>query len=650
MRSERGTSSYTPSRHTPTEYNSPRRSAIIASRGQDHSLPSSPYTPSGLSRVRNHERQSAVVQTKDANDGAGYVRRTWHDTISGLPRSRDRPESVLEGNSAYRYQPRGGSAESGLTTQRLSERERLRPASTVGMTPSPNRSRLSHMDSVSQRHGQSEAGGSSDPLEVLARLEQAREESQRKRALLLQDRSQSVLDSPRTRDRFDDQRYGPRPSSRTTWTPVEDRQALRSASSMSFIRDREPRTAPASQRMRHIDGMPDSPSVGRGASRASHYSSAAGTRSEVQAPRTMRSNSSLGSRAGQLPATSATEHGRLLLDACRSIESRLGQGTPGLSDLIRSSHSAARASEVLNALLREALAMATQAQIQIEVEGTDARDVIAKLTANLRDGSKASDENVRSLTGILLCLPKVLRDAPLGVPRRSGSFEADSVNGHGSSGRSSARHVRTPADFTRHSMDVETRSATSNGDRSTYSRRSVDQESPRRSGSLLSYTSRKLFPGSSKSPTQSPNPRLPLPSIPSSNDVDTLSSHSQASPTKSSSSFLRKRPSALTVKSSNSSFFPAIRGSAPTTAVSQVTVGEAASSPSQAVFPTSPRPRLASVGSDQDDTVSMLERKLADSDARQTAETSTGQRDSVDSKSSSGRAARFWRRASKGTE
>lgn len=599
--------------------------------------------------MRNHERQSVIEHPRDADDGSAFARRTWHDTISGLPRSRDRPESVLEGTAAYRYQARGGSAESGLTTERLAERDRLRPVSTVGMTPSPNRSRLSHLDSVSQRHGQSEAGGSSDPLEVLARLEQAREESQRKRALLLQDRPQSVLDSPRARDRFDSQRYEPRPSSRTTWTPVADRQPLRSATSMSFVRDKAPRTAPAAHRTRHIDGMPDSPSVGRGASRAFYSSSVAGSRSDTQAPRAMRSNSSLGSRAGQIPSTSATEHGRLLLDACRAMESRIGQGSSGLSDLLRSSHTAARTSEASNTLLREALAMATQAQIQIEVEGTDARDVVAKLTATLREATKASDENIRSLTGVILCLPKVLRESSVAGPRRSGSFETDSVNGHGSSGRSSARHVRTPADFSKNSMDVETRSATSNGDRSTYSRRSVDQESPRRSGSLLSFTSRKLFPGANKSPTQNPSPRVPLPSIPSSRDFDTMSSPSQASPSKSTSSFLRKRPSALTVKgASNSSFFPAIRGSAPTTAISQVTVGDAASSPSQSSFVTSPRPPLDSVGSDQDDTVSMLERKLAASEAKQAAGSSVGQRDSVDSKSSSGKAARFWRRASKG--
>ena len=146
----------------------------------------------------------------------------------------------------------------------------------------------------------------------------------------------------------------------------------------------------------------ESPLVNRVGSRMSQL---IGPSSE---PRAMRSSTSLGARPpSNLDVNVAsTEHGRLLFEAYRSLESKLPADALGA---ITSFQSTARTSESINASIRNALQLATQIAIDVELDPGRIQEDFTNLTLVLRDIGRASDQNVRDLTRVMLDLPKLIR-------------------------------------------------------------------------------------------------------------------------------------------------------------------------------------------------------------------------------------------------
>ena len=435
-RSQRFTPS-SPARRSPADKESPSRFATTSRLQNSHTSPIDRFRP-----PRNVEfRQSP--RADDIKGHGGYTARgsrDWRDSISGLPdagvsRSRlparplenypiRRADSVLgTSNDRYRYESRGGSVESALAN----ERQRNQHMSGVPSRLSP-RNAIAPGDSVSLMGGNGSEGNvvpAKDPLEILKRMEEMRSQH---REQWEEERSASVLGN---------HHHATRPTSRLfDATP----RHARPSTSMSSMRDSYeapvPRTAPIeSWRARRDQAMAaDSPLIGRG-------SKLRDLPKPATEPRPMRTSTSMGGRASTSLdfAIPTTEHGRLLFEACRALELKLGPDTLAhVPELIKTFHSYTRTAEHVNSSLRDALQLVNDASVRLDLDDIEkARQELVKLEANIRDSSRASDQNVREATRIMLDLPKLLRQADKAVfsrqlPRTSspGQYDSPIRNSH----------------------------------------------------------------------------------------------------------------------------------------------------------------------------------------------------------------------------
>jgi hypothetical protein len=377
-----------------------------------HTSPMSRFLPQ-----RNVESRQSPRE--DAGGHSGYSTREsrdWRDSISGLPdagisqsrlpvsRPLDnypirRADSVLgTNNDRYRYEKRGGSVESALAN----ERSRNPHSNGAPSRPSP-RYALGPGDSVSLAGGNGReaiVAAAKDPLEVLKRMEEKRNQH---REQWEAERSASVLG--------DHHHGGPRPNSRLFDATPRHARPSTSMSSMRDVYDGPvPRTAPIeSWRARRDQVMAaDSPLVGRG-SRLRELPQPA------TEPRPMRSSTSMGGRSSTSLdfAAPATEHGRLLFEACRALELKLGpEILAHVPELNKTFHSSTRTAEHVNASLRDALQLINDASVRLDLDDIEkARQELVKLDVCIRDASRASNQNVREFTRVMLDLPKLLRQA-----------------------------------------------------------------------------------------------------------------------------------------------------------------------------------------------------------------------------------------------
>ncbi|WRT64206.1 uncharacterized protein IL334_001135 [Kwoniella shivajii] len=581
---------------SPSDYHSsspiPSRFSTSSRRsGEQETVPS----PSrGNHNVDGLERSSSMAGIR--GETSGHPKRNWSQSISGLPRAseeldpraplreRFRSETVLGGPSdRSTYQSRMGEGRRGMSTL-VSERDLLSASS---------RSRLGALgpgDSVSAVGARSERGESKDPLEMIKRLEEQRAESKRR------------------------WEHMPRP-----------------ATSMSGIREmynNPPGSAPTDplRHRRSIDhDSPLSPPFIRGGASRLGMRGAPSTE-----PRSMRSSTSLGGRSSANfdLGSSSTEHGRLLFEAFRVLDSRVGQDILGTQpELMRTFHSATRTSETINSSVRNALQLASQIAIDAELDDpVKVRHEYSNLAFLLRDAGRASEQNIRDMTRILLDLPKILRiqastsgmtsstsggnghSVDNGRLRRSESASlSSSRNGIMSEERARRWQPTSPVNQLdrsplqgRYSMDSPRRSngllrsSTSMADScaplssSKYSRDKGTNNNLSRPGSTVSslmskvksMTPRKSF--SSHSPKldlstieQSPPPPLP----PLNHNYKVMKQTSPAKSPERPRNTLRKKTSTLstnTIKgsTSTSNFLPTSSGVKPTTAISQITAGD----------------------------------------------------------------------------
>ncbi|WWC66346.1 uncharacterized protein I206_100247 [Kwoniella pini CBS 10737] len=590
---------------SPSDYQSaspiPSRFSSNSRRSGEFEIIPSPIR--ALRHIEGLERSSSLSVAREVI--SGYSRPNWSQSISGLPRAdeetdyrglprdRYRSETVLGGSHDRSYQSRIGEGRRGNSTL-VSERDLMAASRSRSGALGPG-------DSVSAVGGRSERAEAKDPLEMIRRLEEQRAESKR---------------------RWD---HMPRP-----------------ATSMSSMRDaynNPPNSAPLDglRHRRSLDqNSPLSPSFARGGASRLSLRATGGPSTE---PRTMRSRTSLGGRSSTIfeLANASTEHGRLLFEAFRVLESKLGQEISACDpDLLRTFHSATRTSENINKTLRHALQLASQIAIDAELEDPiRVKEKYSDLASLLKEAGKASEQNVRDMTRIMLDLPKLIRTQDSSVKdgrngmtsstsaelstsrlRRSESamLKYDPVKPTGvmSQDRPARRwqpaspvnHIdksplqsRWSTDTPRRSHDI-LRSSTSIGDNySPLSRYSSLRNSQRADGDGRGESSSGINENggtranstvsSLMSKVRSMTPRKSL-ATPSKLDLSTIEQSPPAprySPTKSSSperekpqrNLLKKKVSSLstnTVKGISSNFLPTTAGVKPTTAISQITAGD----------------------------------------------------------------------------
>ena len=155
--------------------------------------------------------------------------------------------------------------------------------------------------------------------------------------------------------------------------------------------------------------------------------------------------------SGSTPAPghqfSTSEHGRLMLEALQMFESHLSRLPPmgntttqTIPDLFRSAQNIVHASDKLNGLLRAGTNGALEEQIDAEVGnnegatgGEEVAEVWRRVGGELRESLRISDEVVRTMTGFLLGVGKVLKETAvasgdgLQQQARSTSLDEESV-------------------------------------------------------------------------------------------------------------------------------------------------------------------------------------------------------------------------------
>ncbi|KAG6331346.1 hypothetical protein ID866_7742 [Astraeus odoratus] len=164
-----------------------------------------------------------------------------------------------------------------------------------------------------------------------------------------------------------------------------------------------------------------------------------GTLTRRHASMTPVSNSSGASSFGH---AQNAEHTRLMMESLsmfQSTLSRLPTQSPAVRDLQYQAETIIRSSERLNALLRAGTTHAVQQQIAVEVDDeyghADAARIWRDVGADYRDGLRESDEVVRTLTGFILGVGKVLKEVAATAAASSAS------SGPGS--ESSKEHLRS---------------------------------------------------------------------------------------------------------------------------------------------------------------------------------------------------------------
>ncbi|OCF55395.1 hypothetical protein L486_06878 [Kwoniella mangroviensis CBS 10435] len=595
----------------PSDYQSsspiPSRFSTTSRRSGEMEIITSPSK--AFRHIDGLERSSSLGGPR--GETSGYSKRNWSQSISGLPRASDevdyrglprdryRSETVL-GGSTYQSSTRVGEDRGGISTL-VSERDLLAASrSRVGA--------LGPGDSVSAVGSRNDRGDGKDPLEMIRRLEEQRAESKK---------------------RWD---HMPRPAT--------------SMSSMREIYNDPPNTAPLEplRHRRSIDqDSPISPPYVRGGASRLAFSRAGVPSTE---PRSMRSSTSLGGRSSANfdLANSSTEHGRLLFEAFRVLESKLGQEILSTHpEMLRTLHSATRTSENINAVLRNALQLASQIAVDAELDDpAKVREEYSNLAFMLRDAGKASEQNVRDMTRVLLDLPKLVRiqengsgmtsstSASVERIRRSGSaalnYNHNPVKQGVMSEDRPARRWQPTSPITqtdrsplqgRYSMDTPRRSydllRSSTAMADTYSplsryssmrnrdtRTNGNLDNSRTGGSTVSSLMSKVR---AMTPRKSPS-KLDLSIIEQSRPIKRTSSHTSTSPNKSPErekplrNLLKKKTSTLstnTIKGSThqpSNFLPASSSNKPTTAISQVTAGDL-SADDEELEPNSPMSKFS---------------------------------------------------------
>ncbi|KAF8182300.1 hypothetical protein BJ912DRAFT_596014 [Pholiota molesta] len=160
---------------------------------------------------------------------------------------------------------------------------------------------------------------------------------------------------------------------------------------------------------------------------------------------------------------STSEHTRLLIESLAMFEAQLAKLPPQLgasissssgvgaphSELSRNAQGTVYAAERLASMLKLSSARAVQAQVEAEVDSTtrdrsqDVIDIWSRVASDYRDGSRAADELVRTLTSVLLGVGRIMRDVSTSTASEMGSPSVHGRNASLSEDASAPERQRT---------------------------------------------------------------------------------------------------------------------------------------------------------------------------------------------------------------
>ncbi|KAG1858876.1 hypothetical protein F4604DRAFT_1793783 [Suillus subluteus] len=167
------------------------------------------------------------------------------------------------------------------------------------------------------------------------------------------------------------------------------------------------------------------------------------------------------------------EHTKLMLESLTMFEnnlSRLPNQSASVSDLFRSAETIVLASEKLNALLRTGTNRALEQQIDAEMDDERSGEIPTgeiwrRVGGEYRESLRVSDEVVRTITGFLLGVGKIVKEASAGALNDPGPQ-------HSRSGLGDDVSRRTPE------IDRSSNRSRQDGRRSAESRRSWEPSAP----------------------------------------------------------------------------------------------------------------------------------------------------------------------------
>ncbi|KAG8897157.1 hypothetical protein FRC01_011462, partial [Tulasnella sp. 417] len=325
----------------------------------------------------------------------------------------------------WRYQSRGGSAESALGHRLVGEGLRAAGLTKRRESSPPRRGEdIFHADrSVREDKGKDrepfpriESSGSSSAVSVITTRSQE-SEMRRERLSRLPGMERVVSADPRTPYNRDNSRP-PVTASRTGSSGGPARPAT---SIDPQYYDNQPRTAPPPLRSYRSYAVTDRDRVPASASRTSYASPIALRPYDEE-----RDDKAIPPKPGSAlrrlnTASPAPDHARLLQEAFRAFEGNVRRAGPAIhpnaaSGCVNAADTLVKAASILNSLLRSNADRAMEELVEAEVDdegraGAGEAELWRRVGAEFRESAKVSDEIIRTMTAFLLDVGRVMRDA-----------------------------------------------------------------------------------------------------------------------------------------------------------------------------------------------------------------------------------------------
>ncbi|KAG8903791.1 hypothetical protein FRC00_014496, partial [Tulasnella sp. 408] len=326
----------------------------------------------------------------------------------------------------WRYQSRGGSAESALGHRLVGEQLRQAGLTKRRESSPPRRGEDLFGGDRSGREDKSkdrepfpkiESSGSSSAVSVVTTRSQE-SEMRRDRLSRLPGMERVASADPRTPYN----RENSRPPVTASRTGSSGGPARPATSIDPQFYESGPRTAPPPLRSYRSYAVTDRDRVPPSASRTSYASPVALRPYDEERDEKLSIPPKPGSALRRLnTASPAPDHARLLQEAFRAFEGNVRRAGPSIhpnaaSGCVNAADTLVKAASILNSLLRSNADRAMEELVEAEVEddghaGPGEAEVWRRVGAEFRESAKVSDEIIRTMTAFLLDVGRVMRDA-----------------------------------------------------------------------------------------------------------------------------------------------------------------------------------------------------------------------------------------------
>ncbi|KAG8951724.1 hypothetical protein FRC04_005745 [Tulasnella sp. 424] len=412
-----------------------------SSRASNYVPPSAAMTPSNSGMTTSSSNRSSAGRFATVRERATPSHYRWasEDVHSPDDYPGDRSRGDVSHNDSrgdgehpprWRYQSRGGSAESALGHRLVGEGLRAAGLTKRRESSPPRRGE----DIFNDRNGREDKGkdrepfpkiessGSSSAVSVITTRSQE-SEMRRERLSRLPGMERVASADPRTPYGRESSRGPPVTASRTGSSGGPPRPAT-SIDPGYYDSQNQPRTAPPPLRSYRSYAATDRDRVPPSASRTSYASPVALRPYDEE--RDEKERLSLPPKPGSAlrrlnTASPAPDHARLLQEAFRAFEGNVRRAGPTIhpnaaSGCVNAADTLVKAASILNSLLRSNADRAMEELVEAEVDddgrgGPGEAELWRRIGAEFRESAKVSDEIIRTMTAFLLDVGRVMRDA-----------------------------------------------------------------------------------------------------------------------------------------------------------------------------------------------------------------------------------------------